>query len=214
MSALCWNRSHISRVTAPVWHKCKKMVTCSSFVIYLESIRPAYIWSSCTSFWKTCFDIPRLSWNQPGWPCKSSCTQSSPESLELYMGVLIRCGVMYCITTDPPTTADRKAIFLWLRCCFSCKDFCSAWFCSQNYKPWLLKGLWQDVTNRSNVCHKLLLFWEFINRCRVTWNHGCWAGPKPFNLGLYFQQLTKDQFACNLRVRAIALHGIYESTLF
>ena len=121
-----WNHSRISQVTPPVWHKWRKIATCSSFIMCFKSSRPAYIWSSWTSFWKTCLDIPRLSWNRTVCPFKSSCSQSSPESLELYIGVLIRWGIMYCITAAPPATADRKAAVLSLCCCWSCTDFCSA----------------------------------------------------------------------------------------
>ena len=97
-----WKCFCISQVTAPVRHRRKKMVSCSFFVTCFESSRPAYIWSSCTSFQNTCFDIPMLSWKQTGWPFKSSCSQASLERAESYIGVLIRCRIIYC-----PTAAQQ-----------------------------------------------------------------------------------------------------------
>ena len=71
---------------------------------------------------------------------------------------------MYCITTAPPTTADRRAVVLSLRCFLSCTNFCSALVLLAELRPiahlgqaqiidrYLLISLeWQDVTNTSIV---------------------------------------------------------------
>ena len=87
-------------------------------------------------------------------------------------------GEMYCITTAPPATTDRKAAAFSLCCCRSCIDFCSALVVLVRpmftqrllfvvfvlfvlfFFSFAFHRMWQDATNGSTVASTLLRIWQ------------------------------------------------------
>ena len=154
VSGPCWKHSRTSRVTAPVRHRYKNMASCSSFVTCFESSSPAYTRSSCKSFQNTCFDIPMVSWNRTGWPLRSSWSQACPERAELYIGLLIKCGIIWCPTTAlPAMVATRTAVL----------NLCRCWARTDTWRDLVIvvAARTMDVTYVTVTCHPL---WQLLTQ--------------------------------------------------
>ena len=102
VSVVCWNRSPTCRIDSPVTHVYRNIANCSSRVILRDSPNPrALSFSSNAS--NTCLCIPSSFRIRSGCPFISSSTQSSPDSADVWYGILLYNGVANASVAAPTT---------------------------------------------------------------------------------------------------------------